>query len=376
LHCLENTQGEIPRSARNYSLNKVFAQTLQVGRAYGPLGARVTGKEGETMRAARLRVLACFLLTQAGSAQVPITPKLLTPSSIRNVVALPFNSWGNPACDKDGNMYFHAARSYSEAEILRLSADGSEGKIFKLSDQFPEASAFLFSDFSVSPGGNVYVLGGIPKRKVFLLLRFDQDGKMDEPISPRLPEGVSIDSIIATDNAACLLFGYYYAANAPSELKEKSYMALVDPSGVVRQELHVSIPGLDMAKWAAGQISSPGVALGDDGNFYLAGPNQILVVSLGGDLLRRIPFDNPYSDSRVARLQVSGGLILMTLARVDNHYLHHRYLALLNPSGGVVGYYEPPEQAGGRSVCYSAKQGLTFLKLENGQLKLLTAPLN
>lgn len=327
------------------------------------------------MRAACLTMLVFVFLIQSPAAQVSPPPRVLTPSSTRNVSAPWFRSWGNPACDKGGNMYFHAARSYDETEILRLSADGNEGKIFKVADQFPEASKFLFADFSVTPGGDIYVLGLVPERRAFLVLRFDEDGKLDEPISPRLPEGVNIETIIATDKSTVLLLGYYYTETAPSELKDKSYLALLDASGAVRQELHVSVPGLDIAKWASGKARSPAVALGDDGNFYIAGRNEILVISQGGELVGRVPFDNPDPKSTPARLQVSGGLVVITLARVDDHDVRYRYLALLNPSGGVVGYYEPPEQRAGRAVCYSPEQGLTFLKVENKQLKLLTAPL-
>lgn len=91
----------------------------------------------------------------------------------------------------------------------------------------------------------------------------------------------------------------------------------------------------------------------DDANFYLAEPNQILVIAQDRSLLERIPFDNPYSGSMVTRLLVSGGLVIVVLSHVDDHQVHSRYLVLLN-SGGVVGYYEPSEQLGGwPAMCYS-----------------------
>lgn len=327
------------------------------------------------MKATTLSMLVCLLLTPGVSTQVPTTPKVLVPSSVRSVAAPPFGFYGTPDCDNDGNMYFHAARSFNDTEIFRLSADGNEGKVFKVADQFPEAAKFGFLNFSVTPGGNIYVLGGLQRRAV--LVRFDGEGNLDGPIPLRLPEGVISDTIAATDDGMVLLFGYYNDTTAPPELKGKSYVAVLDPSGAVRQELHVSVPGLDMAKLAAGEGPSPAVCLGDDGNFYLAATNQILVVSLGGDLLRRIPFENPYPNSRVDRLQVSGSLILVTLAHADKEgFLDLRYLTLLNPSGGTVGYYAPPEEGAGLAVCFTPKQGLTLLKWENQQLKILTAPLD
>ncbi len=287
---------------------------------------------------------------------------------MRNLLLPAFTIWGNPACDKGGNMYFHIGDSV-DTEILRLSADGSEAKTFKVPDQFPRA---IFSDFSVSPGGEVYLLAGM--EHMLKLLRFDQQGAMSDPVAPRLPANITVSNIVASDNRVLLFFGFYNR-KAPPELKGKSYLALLNPlSGEVQQEVRVSVLGLDMAKLAAAEAPAPGVALGDDGNFYFAGSSQILVIAPDGDLLRRIPFDNPEPKSIVTRLLVSGGLIIIFLTRIDNHQAHDTYLVLLN-SGGVVGYYEPSAELGGwLATCFSPKQGMSFLKVENKQLKLLTAP--
>src|ERR1017187_9690495 len=114
------------------------------------LGRKLNVRKGEPIMAITLRVLVCFLLIPSASGQIPMSPKVLTPSSTRIVQAPPFTSWGNPACDKDGNIYLHVG-TFGKAEFLKLSADGSQGKILKVSDQFPEASKFYFSDFSVTP---------------------------------------------------------------------------------------------------------------------------------------------------------------------------------------------------------------------------------
>jgi hypothetical protein len=268
-------------------------------------------------------------------------------------------------------MYFHVG-DFIKWEILRLSADGSQGNILKVSDQFPGASKFGFFDFSVTPGGNVYVLGGTPEHEI-MLLRFDQDGSMSQRTTLRVPKSVIPMIIVATEDRTFLFFGYY-DHTAPSDLKGTSYMVLLDESGAVRGEIHATVPGLDVAKLSGGEGAPPG-ALGDDGNFYFAGSNQILVMAQDGELLRRIPFDNPYPKSKATGLHVSGGLIIINLVRVDDHQARMRYLVLLN-SGGVVGYYEASKELGGwPATCYSARGEWTFLKVENRQLKLLTVRL-
>jgi len=338
------------------------------------LRAKLGSQHGETTMAVTLTVLLCLFLTLSASGQVSMQPKLLTPSSTRSVQTPPFTSWGT-GCDKQGNMYFHVG-AFGKAEFLKLSADGSQSRILKGSDQFPEASKFGFADFSVTPAGELYVLGGTVGE--VMLVRFDEHGDISKPVVLQLPvvcRKLIPVSILASDERKFLFFGYYDQAASP-DLRGTSYMALLDSSGAVGREVHLSVPGLDIAKLAAGAELSPSAALGDDGDSYFAGSNQILVISPDGDLLRRISFDNPYPRSRVSRLEVSGGLIILHLSSGERFQpVHIRYLVLL-PSGGVAGYYEPSEQLGGwESCCYTPAQGLIFLKVENKKLKLLTVPL-
>ncbi len=52
------------------------------------------------MIAATLEVLLCLFLAQYVGAQALMPPKLLTPSSTRNVLAPPFTFWGIPRATK------------------------------------------------------------------------------------------------------------------------------------------------------------------------------------------------------------------------------------------------------------------------------------
>lgn len=325
---------------------------------------------------ATMRGLACLLFViQPAVAEEPLSPKILTPASIRNVMAPPFTFWGSPACDKDGNMYFHVGGSEA-GEVLRLSADASEGKIFKVSGNFPGANHFIFQDFSVTHKGEVTILGGIAgENPKVILLHFEQDGTMGEPIDPQIPKAAIPTNIVASDAGTLLLFGYS-DETAPPALKRTSYLAILDSSGTIRQEVHATVPGLDLAKLSSGETPTPAATLGEDGNFYLPRSNQILVMLPDGELVRLIPFDNPEPKGIVGRLIVSGELIIIEIDTYTNHNGQANYLVLLNPSGGVVGYYKPSEQLGGwPAMCYSPKQGLLYLKVDHRQLKLLTVPL-
>ncbi len=322
---------------------------------------------------ATLLLAASLLLGgQTAREQLPITAKTLLPSTSRPLLVPPFTFWGNPACDRDGNIYFHVG-GFSVIEILRLAADGSEGKTFKASGQPPEVNGPDFGDFSVTPGGEVYVLAGIKGKSV--LIRFDEDGTARDPVPLKLPDGVTGTNMVATDLGTILFFGYY-DQTAPPATEGRGFLAILDTSGEVRKVLDAPASEVDIRKLSSGEGMAPGAALGDDGNFYFAGPRELFVISQGGELVGRIPYDNPDPKSSATKVLVSGGVAVIVLARVDNHQVSRSYLVLLTPSGGSVGYYRPSEQLGGwGEMCFSPQRGFTFLKVENGQVKLQIAPL-
>ncbi len=309
---------------------------------------------------------------QSSGGQMPAQPIEIAPSGSRVLGVPAFSFTSDPVCDRDGNMYFHVGDP-SRVAILRLSPQGSESTLFKLAGQLDDADKVMYGDFSVTPGGVVYVLGGIEGTgKIF---RFDTEGKMEDAVSLGVPPGVIGSNLVASDAGTILLFGFY-DDTAPANLRGKGYLALLDRSGKVRNELKAGLPGVDMARLINGEALAPGISLADDGNYYFAGSNALLVISQEGEVVRRIPFDNPDPKSSVTGVRVSGGAAAIQLTRADGLKVHQTYLVLETSGGGVVGYYQLSKEAGGLSaVCYSAKRGLTFLKLENGQVKLLTAPL-
>jgi len=318
-----------------------------------------------------VRTISVILLgVQCAAAQVSVQPRILSVSSSHVLSVPPFTFWSDPGCDREGNMYFHVGGS-AGVEILRVSSDGSTGKTFTIPSRVPDSDKAVFADFSVAPTGAVYVMAGIRgKEEIF---RFDEDGKMDDPISPALPDGVIGTNIAVADERNILLFGYY-DNSSPAEVKGKSYMAVLKPSGEVAQELHITLQGLDMEQLAAGEALSPGFALGEDGNFYLAGPSEVLVISQAGELVRRLPFENPLPKSTPTRVHVGGGLVVVVLTSVDNHQVKADYLVLLASTGDVVGLYEPaPELGQMGDMCFSPKEGMTFLGVEKKQLRLSTA---
>jgi hypothetical protein len=319
-----------------------------------------------------LMVAGLIVGGQIAREQPPEVAKTLVPSTSRALLVPPFTFWGNPACDRDGNMYFHVG-GFGGLEILRLSADGSKGDTFKVSDKPTGENGPDFGDFSITPSGVIFVLGGIRGKSA--LIRFDDDGTARDPVLLKLPDGVTGTNIVATDLGSILFFGFY-DQTAPTGMQGRAFLAVLDTSGEVRKILDASATEVDVARLASGQGMAPGIGLGDDGNFYFAGPKELLVISQAGQLLQRIPYTNPDPKGTASKVLVSGGVAVIVLTRVDNHQIRKSYLVLLTPSGGFVGYYKPSDQLGGwGEMCFSPKRGFTFLKVENGQVKLQIAPL-
>ncbi len=318
-----------------------------------------------------LAVFICAALGVAsGEEKGAIEPRPVVATDSRLLSVPTFTFWLPAQCDNDGNMYFHVGQS--GIETFKLSADGSGGKIFRLSPVYADPTETGYSDFSVTPHGKVYVLGGVSG--VVKIFPFNRDGEMEEPFSPELPKWLVLSNLVATDAGTFLVFGFY-GEPAASSLKGKGYMAVLDGRGSVLTELDASATGVDIGKLASGSVPSPGVALGEDGNFYFLGPKQIVVISPEGKLVQRIPFENPDPKSSADSIRVAGRLAVIGLQRLDDEKkgLIVSFLVVETVTGGVVGFYKLPKELESRpDVCFSPKEGLTFLQMEKGQVNLVT----
>ena len=320
-----------------------------------------------------LIVLALVARFDATDSQKYPAPTILD-ASVDSVQVPPFPFIGGPECDADGYMYFHLDNgNYMSTDILRLSPDGKDGTRFAVPSDM--ASKIRFDSFSVSPQGEL-VVSAFSDKGVPLLVSFDDDGGMNNPVTLELPKGVFSNSIVAF-NGGAVFFSGYYGEPPQKSTRGRSYLAIFDPSGGLRVELRsISLPkydGLSGLPDGAGAVS-------EDGNLYFVLPNEIVVISQQGKVVRRIAFKKPHPRQRAISVRVSSGAVAITLARPQSEIsdsLEMSYLVLDTFSGSRFGYYMRPEQLHfAADVCFSRQEGFTFLGSDkSGQTKLIRAPL-
>lgn len=323
-----------------------------------------------------VHLIALFLLqgtSTARSKPTPVQPALLVPSvQVLQVPAFPF--MGSAQCDKYGYMYFRVGNDYSTTDILRLSPDARDGTRFKLSGEF--ANNTNFANYSVTPGGEVYVFAGLRDKWGPLLFPFNNNGEASSPVKLELPEYVDDDNIMAFDGGA-LSFSGHFDEIAPKSLRGQPYVAMIDPSGKIRMRLSsLPVSTLDVSSSKSREGAG---AIAEDSNLYFVTTREVIVISQSGQIVRRIDFTKPDPKSTATGIHVSAGFAAIVLAiplpDVERG-VKLAYLVIDTVSGERLGYYELPEDLRfARDVCFSRTEGFTFMGPDNGQMKLITAPL-
>ncbi|MGH9566300.1 MAG: hypothetical protein ACRD4I_09975, partial [Candidatus Angelobacter sp.] len=123
------------------------------------------------------------------------------------------------------------------------------------------------------------------------------------------------------------------------------------------------------------KLQSGAATLGSDGNIYLLRNSDVVVISQSGEILRRLLFEKTPSDAVPTKIVYSGGLLAIFLSKSAEPFIMRRYLILDSLSGEQRGFYTPSKDTSGNDVCFSRKEGFTFLHNSKGTLYLISAEL-
>ena len=320
-------------------------------------------------------LLFIFSSTLGAGQQSPEVPRVLQPGSTKTLTVPPFGFYGEPACDTEGNLFFHLDTGrYNDANILRLSEDGEKGTRFNLPAEL--ANKLAYNSFAVSPSGKLSVLGDAVDRTGEYLVEFDSDGTVRSTTHLDLPENINAKGFAVFDSGAVLVSGYFNRF-AQESTRGQNYVAIFQPSG----KLAIRV-GDDFGKTedVSKALAQTGVALGPDGNAYALGKNEILVISESGQLVRRLPFKKPHPQWAVTRLNVTQGLVAVVLTGYDPKQKRgpapREYLVLSRSTGDLLGLYTPSADTGGEDVCFSQANGFTFLSANSAtRTQKIDAPL-
>ena len=255
---------------------------------------------------------------------------------------------------------------------MRLSRNSNLPTLFKAPGDSAKPLAFM--EFTVTPSGHTWLLEQVSDGG-YEAFGYKPDEDTPDDVSLQVPKHVDIRDFAVSEDGTELLGGYY-DGSAGKELGGKPYLALFDRSGRVRRDLSSEgLRSVDL-KQISKQLHDGATTVGPDGNFYLVTGSELLIVSGGGDIVRRLVIPKTEEELAVSSIAVTEGLISVQLTKGDKEgMLHVQYLVLNAGTGEPYSLYTPSDELGNNCVCFERNAGYTFLRVEKGKLKFLTAPL-
>jgi hypothetical protein len=318
-------------------------------------------------------VMLCALATGTGGGEMPASTRVLQPGNSQSMDVPSFGFYGAAQSDKEGNLFFHVnAGSYRKPVVLKLARSSGDPVLYTLADD--EEKNTVFSDFSVTPSGQVSLLGQGTDGKSYVF-HFSSKGTVVTKTSLELPEHMSIESFVTFESGAALVSAFYLP-DAPADLRGKSFMALFDNSGRIRKKFKAELGNTDLSS-VFNHLREGNATIGPDGNLYLLHADKILVISESGEIIRRLKYKKP--DTGLAtKIAVSHNLLSIWLMKEDaKDHVSSEYLVLDLFTGKPFGFYVPAQELGSSAIAisFTNQEGFTFFDTENGHVKLISAPL-
>lgn len=309
----------------------------------------------------------------------PIRQSQSLQATSKKILTVPvFGFYGVPWSDDNGNLYLQPA-AQPDSAIFKLSQlNESDSKMIPAPpDRSCADDSGLVSilNYAVTPSGTLYMLAEDAKHQ-FHVFGFDSDGNVKHDTKLEISENIYLLGFAVFDNDTILASGYY-ARDAPETVRGKSYAAMFDESGQLLKDMasRFSLDAISLDP--AVPVNSIYIRPGKDGNLYLLKPSTVLVISAGGEIVRRIKFVKPDPVTQAMGLYVADGLLAIQLGELAiGKPIHPKYLVLNTTTGKEYGYFVPSEAVKGRLVRFSSEEGFVFMSNEKNKFVLVTANMN
>lgn len=324
----------------------------------------------------------CFTCLGAGISsgqtphQEPKPPVKILSAYSSDVTDVPtFGAFGPTQCDTNGNLYFHidTGNDNNAGTLMRIDRSSWKPHLFKLPTELAKDMAFF--EFNVTPLGKTRSL----EEKMdghYHVITFDSDTDDIADTQLQIPDHLWLTDFVASE-AGTILVGGFYDEHAPKDMQGKTFLALLQPSGRILKDFSVEGPGPVDLGTVHTKFHDGAGTVGPDGNFYFVSGHVVLVLSAYGDFVKRIPIPKPDDDARAGVIAIAGDLISIEFKKSDKEgMIHVQFLVLSASTGNAYSLYVPSEDLGNNCVCFSTRAGYTFLRVENGKLKFVSAPLS
>jgi hypothetical protein len=299
-------------------------------------------------------------------------PIVLTAGSSKTLTMRGFSYETGPQCDSKGNLYFRTGRSRRKALILKIASKDGVPTAYQVSGQPVEA---FFVAFHVT-GGRIAMLMGGKNSEPFVYEFSEDDPGNVSTTALEAPEGLNalnVQSFVVLQNDHFVVQGYF-GEGTPADKIGHSYLAEFASSGKLLR-LTLNKASNDVIKGVAQRGAKTQAAQGQDRMTYLLLADRIVVLS-PGSVDREIKLKPPASGYKPDVLYMHERRLVVGFLPAGEPGQNLKPLfQLLDPSTGeVLRTFESGPEVGSGLVCFS-DEGLTFMKMENKELKLINAPI-
>jgi hypothetical protein len=295
-------------------------------------------------------------------------PRVLHVTGSKTLTVPIFPWMGPPQIDDNGDLFFQVISGSDVIEIFELTQpDESGSRMFNVTPEL--AKKYDQVEFAASPSGTVYVLA-VSAANEFHILRLESDGDIKDG-RLELPEGAAATGLGVFANDTVLVVGHY-SAEAPQALAGKSYAALFDANGKLLADLANRLPPAD-PKARPDEFNEFSLRPSSDGNLYMLDGDWVVVISPGGEIVRRLKLHKPAPEYDSVGLGVSGGKLCVELSTVGpGRPVSPKFLVLNSSTGKEYGYFAPPDHLGASWVTCTKDGGFVFIGSDKDSLKILT----
>jgi hypothetical protein len=300
-------------------------------------------------------------------------PIILTAGSSKTLTMRGFSFETGPQCDSNGNLYFRTGRSARKALILKIAGKDGVPTAYQVSGQPVEA---YFVAFHVTGDGRIAMLMGGKKNEPFVYEFSEDDPGNVSTTALEAPEGLNalnVQSFVLLQNDHLVVHGYF-GEGTPADKIGHSYLAEFASSGKLLR-LTLNKASNDVLKGVAQRGAKTEAAQGQDRMTYMLLADRIVVLSQGS-ADREIKLKPPTSGYKPDMLYMHERRLVVGFFPAGEPGQNLKPLfQLLDPSNGeVLRTFEAGPELGPGLVCFG-DEGLTFMKMENKQLKLISAPI-
>ncbi len=286
-----------------------------------------------------------------------------------------FGFSGNPVCDSSGNTFYNLGAPLDKRGMfLGISADGRKHALYEVPQEVGTRGNVIGA---VTPSGTFYVLH--QDFKNYKLIRFKNDGSVDNITLLSIPAGVNVNRMAIADSEFLYVEGYKSLKDAPNEKPRPGFAAVLNIAGTFFCDLSDEELEYNHVESAKHPIEGD-VTVAEDGRFYILHPKQVLILNQSGDKERVIEYQKPVPNSLALRIDVSKGLISIEFdvehpSNGPFPDITWRMILVNAQTGEQHGdYVLPPEDDGG-IVCFNAKTGYSVADMIDDNAGIAIVPI-